>query len=69
MTALCWTLIVLAIAWVGFAYASYPFVLWIMTRVSPRPVHRDDISPSVSVIIVVHDGAKVLMQNGYAPIP
>jgi cellulose synthase/poly-beta-1,6-N-acetylglucosamine synthase-like glycosyltransferase len=63
MTALYWTLITLSAAWVGFAYAGYPLALWWMARLSPRPVHRGNISPPLSVIIAVNNGEKVLAQK------
>jgi cellulose synthase/poly-beta-1,6-N-acetylglucosamine synthase-like glycosyltransferase len=61
--ALYWSLILLSAAWVGFAYVGYPCLLWLMARLSPRPVDRADISPPLSVIIAVHNGAKVLRQK------
>ena len=63
MTVLCWTLIALSVAWVGFAYLGYPLALWVMARLSPRPVQRRDISPSLSVIIAVYNGENVLSQK------
>ncbi|RIL01393.1 MAG: glycosyltransferase family 2 protein [Proteobacteria bacterium] len=56
MTA-AWLAIALAAAWVAFAYAGYPLALWLLGRVSPRPVQRAAHAPSLSVIVAVHDGA------------
>lgn len=63
MIAFCWTLIALSAAWVGFAYLGYPLALLLMARLSPRPVHRGDISPSISVIIAAYNGEKFLSQK------
>ncbi len=63
MIAFCWILIALSAAWVGFAYVGYPLALLLMARLSPRPVHRGDISPSISVIIAAYNGEKFLSQK------
>jgi cellulose synthase/poly-beta-1,6-N-acetylglucosamine synthase-like glycosyltransferase len=63
MITLCWILITLSAAWVAFAYAGYPLALMVMARLSPRPVHRSDITPPVSLIIAVYNGEKVLRQK------
>jgi cellulose synthase/poly-beta-1,6-N-acetylglucosamine synthase-like glycosyltransferase len=55
-----WSVIVLGLAWVGFAYVGYPLLLWALRRISPRPVRRGDVTPAVSVVIAVHDGAHEL---------
>lgn len=46
--------------WVGFAYAGYPVVLFLLARFSPRPVARTDDTPPLSVVIAVHNGEKEL---------
>jgi cellulose synthase/poly-beta-1,6-N-acetylglucosamine synthase-like glycosyltransferase len=63
VNAVYWSLIALSAAWVAFAYAGYPLALMALARISPRPVHRGDISPSMSLIIAVHNGEKVLRRK------
>lgn len=63
MLVVCWTLIALSLAWVGFAYVGYPFVLALLARFSPRSVRRADIAPPISVIIAVHNGAHALTRK------
>lgn len=58
-----WGLIVLAAAWIGWAYAGYPLALWILRWHRPRPVRRGDVSPSVSIVIAVHDGGRELRRK------
>jgi hypothetical protein len=53
-------LIVLSLAWVGFAYVGYPLLLLALRRISPRPVARDEVGLPLSVVIAVHDGAREL---------
>jgi cellulose synthase/poly-beta-1,6-N-acetylglucosamine synthase-like glycosyltransferase len=53
----------LALAWLGFAYAGYPLLLWLLGRLSPRRVGRADRFPPLSVIIAVHDGERVLARK------
>ena len=43
-------LMIAAAAWLVFAYVGYPLALWVLARVSPRPVKRADIAPAVSII-------------------
>jgi cellulose synthase/poly-beta-1,6-N-acetylglucosamine synthase-like glycosyltransferase len=56
-------LIVLSAAWIVFAYAGYPLLLWLLRRLSPRPVRAGDVFPPISVIITVHNGAAKLRQK------
>ena len=58
-----WTVIIAAVAWVGFAYAGYPLLLGLLARLSPRPVRRGDAAPSLAVVIAVHNGAKLLARK------
>jgi hypothetical protein len=50
----------LSAAWVAFAYAGYPALLFVLARFSPREVRRGDAFPPVSVIIAVHNGDHAL---------
>lgn len=47
----------LAGAVVGWTYAGFPALVVLRARLRPRPHHRADITPSVSVIIAAHDEA------------
>lgn len=49
-------LIALSAAWVLFAYGGYAAILAGVARLSPRPVRREPVRPSLSVIIAVHNG-------------
>ena len=60
---LAWILIVAAAAWVGFAYAGYPLLLALLARISPRPLKRGDSTPSLAVVIAVHNGEKLLARK------
>ena len=53
----------LAAGWVAFAFAGYPLALWLLARVSPRPIRRGAQAPPISVIIAVHDGARELAEK------
>ena len=54
---LIWAIVIASAAWVGFAYVGYPLVLMALARFSPRPVRQEAISPPISIIITVHNGA------------
>lgn len=53
------------IFWLSFAgilytYAGYPIVLWMAARVRPRPWKFANITPSVSIVLAVHNGLALL---------
>lgn len=56
MEAMLWT----NLALLAFAYAGYPASLWVMARLRPMPVRRILQTPSIDVVLVVHDGAGLL---------
>jgi biofilm PGA synthesis N-glycosyltransferase PgaC len=43
-----------------YTYAGYPAVMWMLARLRPRPWTVNPISPSVSVVLAVHNGAALL---------
>lgn len=45
---------------VFFAYAGYPMVLYFRARWWPRPIFREPILPSVTIVIAVHNEARAL---------
>ena len=48
---------------IAYVYIGYPLWLYIRARVWSRPVRRAPIFPSVSIVIAVHNEAKVLPQK------
>ena len=58
-----WLAIGVSTAWIAFAYAGYPLVLWWLARRSPRPLRAGDRFPQLSVIIAVHNGEKLLRRK------
>ena len=58
-----WSLIFLSSAWLGFAYAGYPLILWLLARRSPQSVRSGDAFPPISVIIAVHNGERDLARK------
>lgn len=43
-----------------YTYAGYPAVMWMIARLRPRPWLAGPISPRVSVVLAVHNGAALL---------
>jgi cellulose synthase/poly-beta-1,6-N-acetylglucosamine synthase-like glycosyltransferase len=43
-----------------YTYLGYPAVMWMLARLRPRPWTAKPISPSVSVVLAVHNGAALL---------
>jgi cellulose synthase/poly-beta-1,6-N-acetylglucosamine synthase-like glycosyltransferase len=43
-----------------YTYLGYPAVIWMLARLRPRPWTASPISPSVSVVLAVHNGAALL---------
>ena len=43
-----------------YTYAGYPVAMWILARLRPRPWKVAPISPSVSIVLAVHNGAALL---------
>lgn len=52
----CWGSALLLI----HVFVGYPLCMWLLARFSPRPVFRQAVTPTVSVVMVVHDGARHL---------
>src|SRR5215831_18584084 len=46
-----------ALAW---THAGYPAAMGVLARARPRPVDRDDITPSVALIVSAHDEGAVI---------
>ena len=54
--------IVFWIALIGivYTYLGYPVAIWILARLRPRPWRSAPITPSVSIVLAVHNGALLL---------
>ena len=50
----------LSMAGVFYTYAGYPALVWLFARLRPRPWIANPISPSVSIVLAVHNGAALL---------
>jgi cellulose synthase/poly-beta-1,6-N-acetylglucosamine synthase-like glycosyltransferase len=50
----------LSIFGIFYTYAGYPAIVWMLARLRPRPWTVDSISPSVSIVLAVHNGAALL---------
>jgi len=50
----------LSIAGILYTYAGYPVIAWMLARLRPRPWTVNPISPSVSIVLAVHNGAALL---------
>jgi biofilm PGA synthesis N-glycosyltransferase PgaC len=52
-----------SLALIVSTYLGYPLWLWIQNRWRPRPVRREPLTPSVSIVLAVRNEAKVLPQK------
>ena len=43
-----------------YTYVAYPVLMWMLARLRPRPWKSAAITPSVSVVLAVHNGAELL---------
>jgi len=59
MTILFWVSFFLVV----YTYIGYPLVLWALTKIKARDVHKGDIYPSVSVIIAARNEADKIRQK------
>jgi cellulose synthase/poly-beta-1,6-N-acetylglucosamine synthase-like glycosyltransferase len=53
----------LSLAGILYTYAGYPVVMWMLSRLRPRPWTVSPISPSVSIILAVHNGENLLSRK------
>jgi biofilm PGA synthesis N-glycosyltransferase PgaC len=47
-------------ALLGYSTVGYPAYLWLKSKLRPRPVRKDDVTPSVSVILAAHNEAQTI---------
>ncbi len=45
---------------IGYTYAGYPLIIFLLARLRPRPWQRGTVETSVSVVMAVHNGAHLL---------
>ena len=50
----------LSLAGILYAYVGYPLEMWLLAKLRPRPWLVDKISPSVSIVLAVHNGIALL---------
>ena len=50
----------LSLIGIFYTYLGYPAVMWMLARLRPRPWKVSPISPSVSIVMAVHNGAALL---------
>ena len=50
----------LSLAGILYAYAGYPLGIWLLAKLRPRPWLVDRISPSVTIVLAVHNGIALL---------
>jgi cellulose synthase/poly-beta-1,6-N-acetylglucosamine synthase-like glycosyltransferase len=53
----------LSLAGILYTYAGYPVVMWMLSRLRPRPWKVSPISPSVSIVLAVHNGETLLSRK------
>ena len=46
-----------------YAYAGYPAAIWLLARLRPRPPKIASVTPSVSIVLAVHNGVSLLTQK------
>lgn len=56
MTTILWA----SLAVILYTYAGYPLLMWILASMRPQRCHAASISPSVSVVMAVHNGCALL---------
>ncbi len=57
MIGFAWALFALCAGVCGFVYVGYPLVLWVASRLAPRPVRAGAVRPSLTVVIPVYNEA------------
>ena len=53
----------LAFTGILYAYAGYPLAIWILALLRPRPPRVASITPSVTIVLAVHNGVSLLEQK------
>jgi cellulose synthase/poly-beta-1,6-N-acetylglucosamine synthase-like glycosyltransferase len=50
----------LSLLGVFYTYLGYPVLIWLLAKLRPRPWNWRPVSPSVSIVLAVHNGAALL---------
>jgi len=45
---------------IAYSYFGYPLVLWLLSKLNPRPISKGQVEPTVSIVIAVHNDAERL---------
>jgi cellulose synthase/poly-beta-1,6-N-acetylglucosamine synthase-like glycosyltransferase len=53
----------LSLAGIVYTYIGYPAIMWVLSRVRPTPWKPAPITPTVSVVLAVHNGAAMLQRK------
>jgi cellulose synthase/poly-beta-1,6-N-acetylglucosamine synthase-like glycosyltransferase len=54
---------VTALAVLAYIYFGYPALIWVIARLRPRPVAKQSIHPSVSLLVPVHNEQAILREK------
>ena len=54
------TLFILSLLLILYTYAGYPLLIAALARLRPRPWRKSPITPSVTILMAVHNGAPLL---------
>jgi cellulose synthase/poly-beta-1,6-N-acetylglucosamine synthase-like glycosyltransferase len=50
----------LSLSWILYTYVGYPMFVWMLARLKPRRWNVVPITPSVSIVLAVHNGVELL---------
>lgn len=53
----------ISLAVIGYTYAGYPLIVFLLARLRPRRWKREPIDASVSIVMAVHNGAHLLREQ------
>lgn len=56
MMIIFWTLLF----FIGYCYLFYPFFIYLLACFNPRPVHKEPIEPTVSIVTALHNEEDVI---------
>lgn len=56
-------LFVLSLAQLVYTFAGYPLSLLLLSKIAKRPIKKSEISPTVAIVVVVHNGADLIARK------
>lgn len=59
LTAVFW----FSVLTIGYAYVGYPIIISVLTRLVARPVHRAEVTPTVSLVIPAYNEEKCIAER------